>query len=650
MKVPKNIDFSNNNKRKVFDKNTPEYKSLKKIKDEGDFKLYQNQQLAKGSSVGYNISEDIFFTQPNTFEKNTIKEFSIPKKENKQLLQDDEDLDDEDLDIEIGNEDLDNLMDNEDDLENEDNEIFDNNLDNQEIVEPINNNKMEVVSIDDLRKILSEILPQNDMNNSTDSIVNQTSKGPLKGGKEALKKTYFQGSDNEVLDSEFEELYQNLKNLESHIDNEKPYVDIIGAKPKKGIPQPQLAPLENNEDEDYSMDYNNPSGCFDYSMQNPEVKDSIFSDIDKLRSNAPDESFNGNEVPKGANRLIADLPNSDDFDANEEDIEDYSLDNEYNHDEDTELLLDDDKEIIDGENEDVSGMMESPIGDFKNPDLDRFGVGEMDYSPNNEEEISYDSSEFEPDYEEEIEPAISMNKKVNINGQPIHIILTGVIIGMPEINHISESVKKAGNKLTKIEGKNNELKIIVETNTKRYTINYIDQPKNKTKTPFSINNIKFQSLDEALERINYNTEKKENHVFNTIITKDILSNEVSGPKKSNIFEGFEKDMKNNVSGWNIMPVGVVNLKTGLNETFSRITQAGNEPNTLMLTESGVYYLIKGNLKERSKIGTKKELVYLKENKNYGIAQVVGIYENNASGLGKIMYKIKRTSVPLLVWK
>ena len=65
---------------------------------------------------------------------------------------------------------------------------------------------------------------------------------------------------------------------------------------------------------------------------------------------------------------------------------------------------------------------------------------------------------------------------------------------------------------------------------------------------------------------------------------------------------------------------------------------------------GGYYLIKGNLKERSKIGTKKELVYLKENKNYGIAQVVGIYENNASGLGKIMYKIKRTSVPLLVWK
>ena len=663
MKIPALIDFTDNNKRKVFASDTPEYKALMLLRKEGSFKLYQNQQLSKGSSVGFNASEDIFFTQPDTFEKNAIKEFAMPqnnKKSEKQILQDDEeDIDEngefeDDVDIEIGDDELERMVNGEDELPAEE-EIEGDEVITEPIeeIEPVNNNQMQVVSIDDLRAILQEIMPEIGSTQVSSAVSTNVSgapaqeagSGPLQGGKEALKKVFFQGDGNETLDSEFEPLDQNIQQLESHIDGEKPYVSVIGGVPNKNgtVPQPGAAALET-DDASEGLDYDNPSGCIDDYENNPEVDNGILSDIDKLMSNAPDESFTGDEVPTGASRLVADLPVSNDFDPEDD----------YEHDEDTELLLDepDKSEIVNGEDEETSGMMEAPGDgeDFRNPDLDRFGVGEMDYSPDDEEVISYNQSEFEPDYEEKQEPAISMNRNVNVGGTPVHIILTGVMISMPEINHIGESVKKAGNKLTKIEGKNNELKIIVETDTKRYTINYVDQPRNKTKTPFSINKIQFQSLEEALERINYNTEKNESRVFNKIITEDILHNEVSGPKGSTILEGFKENVKNDISSWSVMPVGVLNLKTGLNETFSRITQAGKEPNTLIMTESGNYYLLKGNLKERSKVGTKKEIVYLKEKKSYGTAKVVGIYENNAAGLGEIMYKTKRTSISLLVWK
>ena len=679
MKIPALIDFTDNTKREVFDSETPEYKALMALKDEGSFKLYQNQQLATGSSVGYNASEDIFFTQPDTFEKNAIKEFALPqqknKKSEKQILQDDEeDIDadgemdddnmDDDVDIEIGDDELDRMV-NGGEEEDEDMSMDiddEEGIEQTEEIEPVNNNQMQVVSIDDLKSILQDIMsmaggggvsqstpasPINSTGSTGSTAVTEPGNGPLQGGKEALKKVYFQGEGNETLDSEFAPLDQNIQQLESHIDGEKPYVSVIGGSPNKNgaVPQPGAAALGTEEDASEGLDYDNPSGCIDDYENDPAVDGGILSDIDKLMSNAPDESFTGNEVPQGASRLVADLPTSDDFDPEEED---------YDHDEDTELLLDepDMSEQVKGDEEETSGMMEAPGDgmDFKNPDLDRFGVGDMDYSDDDEEVVDYSQNDFEPDYEEKAEPAISMNRNVNVGGQPVHIILTGVMITMPEISHIGESVKKAGNKLTKIEGKNNELKIIVETDTKRYTINYVDQPRNKTKTPFSINKIQFQSLEEALDRINYSTEKQEHRVFNKIITEDILRNEVSGPKGSTILEGYKENVKSDISTWSVMPVGVLNLKTGLNETFSRITQSGKEPNTLVLTESGNYYLLRGNLKERSKVGTNKELVYLKEKKSYGTAKVVGIYGNDAAGLGEIMYKIKRTAIPLMVWK
>ena len=42
------------------------------------------------------------------------------------------------------------------------------------------------------------------------------------------------------------------------------------------------------------------------------------------------------------------------------------------------------------------------------------------------------------------------NKYININGQQVKLILTGVMIQMPELNYIGEEVKKSGNKLKEI--------------------------------------------------------------------------------------------------------------------------------------------------------------------------------------------------------
>lgn len=688
MKVPALINFTDNNERLIFGPETPEYKALHSLKSNGEFKSYQSQQLALGASVRYDATGDIFSVMPDTFQNNVIKEDDGYKKGKKQILQDDEeDIDDlnseeEDVDIEISDDDLDRMVNPTD----EDEENADNGLMTQEgdpngiesdmltsdpVLQPEqnnefkNNNQMQVVSLDDLMSILQQITGgdtngnnqaggTNAIGGNYDAIpaakdpagdAQPAGPGPLVGGKEGLETSYFLNGGKDVLGSEFESSMENIHNLESHIDGEKSYVNVIGASPKRngGIPQPGAKALGI----DNEMDYENPSACFDDEMSNDAaVSISIDSDLEKIGSNRPEEDFNGNPVPNGASRLVADLPNSDDFEDEEN----------YEHDDDTEMLLDieDDEDmekpstVINGRDEDQSGMMEAEGDDFKHPDLDRFGVGDMDYSPE-DEVVSYEEDEFEPDYEEEITPAVNVNQNMNLQGQRVQIMLTGVMITMPELTHIGETIKKAGNKLKKIVGKGNTLNMLVEANDKQYVIKYVDQPTNKTKTPFSIRNNNFKSLEEALDRINYKRGARENEVFNKIVDEGVLRMEVASVKESNIFSELNENIKY-VAGWNVMPVGYLNLKTCMNETFSRITQSGKEPNTLILTEAGEYYLLKGNMKERSKIGTKKEIVNMKEGKSYGVSKVVGIYENTAEGLGEIMYKIKRTSIPLLVWR
>lgn len=544
----------------------------------------------------------------------------------------------------------------------------------QPIDEPTNDNKMQVVSLDDVLSIIQQVMGNTSapVNQSASAVSTGTSEvpvmtgddgpgktaTPLQGGEEALKKVFFQGEGNETLDSDFDALYDSINNLESHVTNDSSYVDVVGGRAMKSdIEQPGLkaidrdfdnssnntgssiasgqetviepqAEIVGDETPEVDIDFN-PSGCQSMKIPVAERKPGIYNDIE--------------DGELGPDRLVQGLPKSSDWDD----------DDEYDHDEDTELLLDiDEEEDTDGSIEDGEELVEAEVdeltGEMKHPDLDRFSAVD-DYSQDDDEfEIGIPEDEFEPAYEEPQGNAITVDKSMNIGGQKVKLILTGVMITESELKYIGETVKNAGNSLKKIEGQGNKLNIIVEAEEKQYTINYIDQPRNKTKTPFSIKSHQFTSLEEALDRINYKRGQKESEVFNKIIDESILLREFANTRDADIFNDF-KEVKI-ASNWAVRNVGALNLKNGLNEVFSKITQTGTEPNTLVKDQNNNFYLIKGNLKERSKVGTKKELVEYKQNKSLGVVEVVGLFENDEKGLGKVMYKIQRTSIPLLVWK
>ena len=640
MKIPASIDFSDTYDRKIFDENSKEYKALSSLVKSGEFKEYQNQQLIMGVSVRYDMTSDVFTVQPDKFQNNELKE-------GLELSSGD------DIDIESDYDELDKFMSDDDGIEDE--ELVpsidpalppsDEDVEAEyqtwqsQTNEPENNNQMQVVSLDDVMSIIQQVLGNGPgapaVTASMAPVASESTpegkSGPLEGGKEALKKVYFQGSGNETLDSDFEALYNNIQNLESHISGDNSYANVINANPslEGAVEQPGLKVMNSFEDtviEPQAEIVNMNAGAY-VAKYGQDQEPGYYEDSE--------------EGLMGPDRLVSDLPASDD------DIQDYDSD-----DEGKEFLLDieEDEDIIDGQDEDESSMMEAP-GDenYKHPDLDRFSAVD-DYSPEEESfDVELGLDELFPAYEEPMTPKITANKQMNIGGQQVQIILTGVMITAPELNYIGESVSKMGNKLKCIHGKDNEINIIVEANNKQYTINYTEEKRNVTKTPFSIKNkFKFSSLEEALSTINYKRVEKEAKVFKKIMSKDVINRGTNNFKDADILKEF-KDIKN-ISAWNVKSVGFLNLKNGLNETFSRITQTGKESNTLVKDENNNFYLIKGNLKERSKIGTVKELIDLKEKKNYGNVEVVRLYENTDEGLGEIMYDIKRTSVPLLVWK
>jgi len=658
MKIPAIINFSNIHKKQIFEENTPEYKALMALRDDGTWKDYVNEQLGLGVSVRYDSSSNVFATQPDRFINNELKE-----NYGTQMLEDDEevDIDDDNIDIEAGDDLLSNIM--VDDEEGD--ELPDYSLATEPIemeVQPpvlqpeqnneqINNNQMQVVSLDDVMSIIQQV-----MGNSNSPTANPTAAmpdvsgskdSPLQGGAEALKKVYFQGDGNEILNSDFNALGGQVDNFESHVKGVEPYVKTIGGAPSKtgAAEQPGLKNIDMN------FDGTSENNCGDAII--PDNFGTVIepqADVVDMEVSEPIPSEDPFDLGAGLGdptRLVKDLPVSSDFDPEEEDEE------EYGHDKDTELLLDTDEdeasEPVNGQDEDESSMQEADGDDFKHPDLDRI-TGGLDYDETPDEEfVDMPEEDFEQPYEEPKAKSITANKDINIGGQRVKLILTGVMITADELSYIGEAVKNAGNSLKQINGKGKELNIIVETADKNFTINYVDTPNNKTKTPFSIANHKFTSLEEALERINYKKSLKEAEVFEKIVGEDIFMREFGMIKESDIFD-YMKEPASHVTGWNVMSVGYLNLKNGLNETFSKITQTGKEQNTLVMSNDGTYYLIKGNLKERSKIGTKKELVETKAKKSLGNVQVVGLFENTQEGLGSIMYKIKRTAIPLLVWK
>lgn len=646
MKIPSNIDFTGLHKKVFFDETTPEYKALIKLRKDGAFKEYQEQQLEEGVSVIFDMSSNVFAIVPQTFESNELKE-SLEVME-----------DGNDIDIEADDDWLSELMNEEPDEESIDSiegtapELP--KAEEKEYATWQDNNDREnenpmAITLEDIMSIMQQVLDNTKPNSTAstgesqdgpETIQTPGKSGSLVGGKEALKQAFFQGDGNEVLDSDFDAVTDDIQRLESHVDPNVSYVKAIGGEPKdNGVEQPALKGINMNNSD-------NKTSAKTVGIGDTVVDPGVDADGIDIKPAGP-IVYGQDKTPGyyddiedgvlGPDRLISGLPCSG------EDVQDYDFD-------DKDLLLDIEEEaLVNGQDEDESSMMEAPgDGDFRHPDLDRF-VAVDDNSPADEPfEVDFDEEELSPAYEEPLTPSLTGSTTANIAGQQVHIVLTGVMITMPEMKYIGESVRAAGNRLKEINGKGNQLKIVVEANKRQYTIDYVDQPTNKTKTPFSIKNVRFTSLQEALNRINNNNTKKEKEVFKHLMSDEYANRGTSNLIESDIFKGFEQVA--DISTWTVKNVGILNLKTGLNETFSRITQTGDEPNTLVVDGKGQHILIKGNLKERSKIGTRKELVDLREKKSYGNVEVVGIYENTAAGLGDLMYDIKRTSIPLLVWK
>lgn len=274
-----------------------------------------------------------------------------------------------------------------------------------------------------------------------------------------------------------------------------------------------------------------------------------------------------------------------------------------------------------------------------------------------EEYMTEDESDFSGDYEaeeDEVE-AITANGIANINGQPVQIILTGVMITPAEIRIISEAAKKEGLKLNKVEGAGNIIHFVMESKSKsKFIIKYDDLQYAKTKTPFSLDNNNFRTLNEVFSVIKNKEQQiiKESKFFEKLVSKKGLEKRrISDVKESTILKEFEGKISDKyMHGWNVKSVGALNLKSGLNEVYSDVTKHTKEPNTLIKTNDGKYYLIKGNLKERSKKGTKRQIVDIPLKKDFGIGTVIGVYENNINGLGEIMFETKRTSISLLAWR
>lgn len=248
------------------------------------------------------------------------------------------------------------------------------------------------------------------------------------------------------------------------------------------------------------------------------------------------------------------------------------------------------------------------------------------------------------------------NKTVKVGGMPVQIILSGIMLSMGDIGGLAEGIKREGLKLKRIQSINkpNELNILVESSeNKQYIINYKDVDKYKNMSPFSIKHEKFQSLTEACKRIN-NLNKnrrqlKEQKNFRKFNDMELLSRASDTVKEATILSDF-KGKTNYMSSWNVKAMGSINLKTGINEAYSNIMKSSTEKNTLIKTKDGQFFLMKGNLKTGGDVGIIKELADLEGKKSYGIGKVIGIYENTAKGMGQIMYKTQRTSLPLLIWK
>lgn len=690
MALPRAIDFSDLTFEQVFNSDTKQYRLLNTIPDD-QWNNYCNKMLGKGISVTYDANSDSFTASP---QKLKVKEAQM--KESKKVLfehgdkirfsnkegdiitgtiQDINESNDIELLLPDGSttiylaeevmkgqklhgankwfktyltedEKRSLLFDKDTDEEDEDSMEVDGELESSEedspeidfdaeadeltgeIDEPEQEktvvddtmNSLEtkgmsapnVVSLDDLEKMLNKILGRSTSQQTPEQYPNGEAKevketvpalgqGPQPNildtefddselnGDEAMLKTVYGQNDGEILDKEFDVNKDKIGVVKSKI-GEPSYNASLGGEPTDGKLQGNVVDIEGSFD-DAGSEYDAMSDRSDgYGTDEYLLDDSDF-ERNAVLSGGVDSYMNADETG----------------DVFEEDGEPDVLPS-------------------------MSGGPELPDSHPLDGVLDR-------------------GSESVPADLSSTSPGIEVNKTVQCAGIPVQIVLTGVMLTMSEATSIVEGVKKSGLKVKKIESaKSTELNIIVEAYGKKYKIHYEDVAKGRNKIPFSIKHEKFQSLSEACERINEVNKKdlKEKKNFGLFNDKDILSRQITNTKDTTLLKEFENITY--VSSWNVKAMGSVNLKTGLNEAYANIITHSKEANTLIKTNNGQFYLMKGNLKERSKVGLKKELVDLEGKKSYGIGTIVGIYENSAKGLGQVMYKTKRTSLPLLIWK
>lgn len=248
------------------------------------------------------------------------------------------------------------------------------------------------------------------------------------------------------------------------------------------------------------------------------------------------------------------------------------------------------------------------------------------------------------------EDSIEQNASIEYKGTPVKISITGWMITESEVKTLAEEVNKAGGKLYKLISPNStKLDLFVEKANKKYKVEYVDKTKIENPTPWKVSNYKYASLKEAVSRLNANIDSQKERFFKKLVTesKDISNrNNQAFVRDADIFEGY---MVQNTNSWSVRNAGLINLKTSINESYSNITQLDNNDNTLVKSKEGKFYLIKGNLKEASKKGT-KVIIYENNNKQSYQVEVVGQFANTPKGMNKIMTETNRTQLTLLTWK
>lgn len=351
----------------------------------------------------------------------------------------------------------------------------------------------------------------------------------------------------------------------------------------------------------------------------PNILDTEFDEngknISQLETDENTESYlntiNGNPEHAGVEGNVAVGQNT--LMSGSDEVDDILYDNELGED-----VIDEDLEIIE------------PIDPI--------------YEDSDEELDETESNEIKTD-----EFSLPDNKKIKI-------MISGWLITEGEVKYLNKIIKENKGRLRALKSSNKDLLyLLVEANKKFYTIKYNDKSNYETVTPWTCKDRKYLSLKEAvrdLKNVDDRSKKKviskEKQFFNKLVEKDgLYKREMNNIKKADIFEDFRNET-NYVPSWNVKSAGSLNLKNGLNEVFSKVTQhTPDVKNTLFQTKEGQYFLIKGNIAENSKLGTKRHLIDFDGKRDYGVGKVMGLYENSMKGLGKIMEKINRTSITLL---